>query len=75
LPLSPPSPLSFPLFPSSFARAFLQGLLTLTNGTTIEGSFSGYWHKRIEINRGLLEDGERYKETADTIKAVMAELQ
>ena len=33
-----------------------QGKLELTNGVTIEGSFGGKWLKKIEIQKGVLED-------------------
>ena len=44
-------------------------MLTLTNGTTVEGVFGGNWTGRIEITKGVLSDkgseetdGERFDE-------------
>ena len=34
-----------------------QGTLTLDNGVAIEGSFSGAWNGKIEIQRGALNEG------------------
>ena len=80
-PSSLPPPSLFPSLPPSLPPPTscppicLQGLLTLTNGTTIEGLFGGNWHRRIDISRGVLEDGERCEESIDAAVAVMAELQ
>ena len=57
------------------AHARLQGTLTLTNGTTIDGSFAGQWHKKIEVQKGILEDVEQREERTNKAQAVMAELQ
>ena len=56
--------------------ALLQGLLTLTNGTTIEGIFGGSWTKKIEITKGVLKDDiQRSSETSESIDAAISELQ
>lgn len=53
-----------------------QGLLTLDNGSTIEGTFNGSWMKRIEIVKGTLEDGNhRSSEGADSVDTAVSELQ
>ena len=52
-----------------------QGLLSLTNGTTIEGTFGGRWHKKIEIVKATLEDGEKVQEDTDSAHAAISELQ
>lgn len=50
----------------------LQGLLTLDNGTTIEGTFSGSWTKRIEIVKGILEDSaQRLSEGSDYVDSAL----
>ena len=53
----------------------LQGLVTLTNGTKIDGSFGGSWHKKIEIVKATLEDGDKLQEETDSAHNAMAELQ
>ena len=55
----------------------LQGLLTLTNGTTIEGSFGGNWFGKIEVTKGTLADKDQQHEdsTDGAARAAMAELQ
>ena len=53
-----------------------QGLLTLDNGTTIDGTFSGSWTKKIEIVKGTLEEkGQRSSEGGDDPDSAIAELQ
>lgn len=55
---------------------FFQGLLTLDNGSTIEGIFSGSWTKKIEIVKGVLEDGnQRSSEGDDYVDSAISELQ
>lgn len=53
----------------------LQGLLSLTNGTRIEGAFGGSWHKKIEIVKATLEDGDKVQEDTDSAHVAIAELQ
>ena len=52
-----------------------QGLLSLTNGTTIEGTFGGSWHKKIEIVKATLEDGDKVQEDTDSARVAISELQ
>ena len=54
---------------------YTQGVLTLTNGTVIEGSFGGSWNKKIEISKATLEDKELLADSTDSVSAVMSELQ
>jgi hypothetical protein len=53
----------------------MQGLLSLTNGTRIEGAFGGSWHKKIEIVKATLEDGDKVQEDTDSARVAIAELQ
>ena len=49
-------------------------MLTLTNGTTIEGVFGGNWRGRIEIVKGVLDE-EVGKDDTDGERTAFAELQ
>lgn len=53
----------------------VQGLLSLTNGTRIEGAFGGSWQKKIEIIKATLEDGDKVQEDTDSAHVAIAELQ
>ena len=52
-----------------------QGLVTLTNGTKVDGTFGGSWHKKIEIVKATLEDGDKVQEERDSAQVAIAELQ
>lgn len=49
--------------------------MTLTNGTKVDGTFGGSWHKKIEIVKATLEDGDKLQEESDSAQVVLAELQ
>ena len=49
--------------------------MSLTNGTRIDGAFGGNWHKKIEIVKATLEDGDKAQEDTDSAHLAVAALQ